>query len=422
MTGISTVDKVAPEVEEALQEVGIDIDVEALTLANSYELHGRADAGSVDYDGDACRGGGGLWWVACHLIEGISNSIEALERLIYGLLDVNRSQYQGQNCHDPDLREQACNYQVAWGNLRNLTTLAIVGTALVMVIATALDVGWFSNYTIKKYLARLIAGTILVQLSWALGDLLIQITSQLADFVAVLIGAPFQDSGLEGLPPRASEIGLEHIFRGWGGAAGASGIAGVGAASAGLLYISGFWGWPVILASVLLGLLSLLVGFMFLVFREFLIITLLVFSPIGVALWFLPGSDKVWKLYYKTFISLVMVYPVIVGFIAMGRVFVWVMVTSSNGIAKDSLTVMLAFMVYVGMFAAIPFIFKRFVGIISQLTGGNNPAKGLFDRGRQWRSQQAKYRAGWERSNAGNQPPPGSGNQTGPSGSPPQPP
>ena len=326
----------------------------------------------ADNPAQACGGATlrSLDWLWCSLLNSLSDGIESLERGIYDHLRIDREKYQGVDCGG-EKPSGPCNYRKAWSNVRNLTTLAIVGTALVMVIATALDFGWFSNYTVKKYLARLIAGTILVQLSWAVGDFIIVFGNQLGSFVGGVITAPFQGSTVGTV--NAEDVSLKHIFK-----YGESYLLDAGFLAAGAAAWFGLIGIIPIILTLVVGALMILAGFMFLVFREFMIIMLLVAAPFGVALWFLPGSDKTWRLYYRTFLSLVLIYPIIVAVIAAGRSFIWVLLNSGSYGPIDTLV---AFLVYVGMFAAIPILFKRFLGSINQLTGGsNNPAKGFIDR------------------------------------------
>ena len=86
-------------------------------------------------------------------------------------------------------------------------TLAVVGTALFMVISTALDIGFFKNYTVKKYMPRLVAGTILIQFSWTLGDFAIQATNQMGDLLKALMFSAV---------PEAINFGLNNILDGGG--------------------------------------------------------------------------------------------------------------------------------------------------------------------------------------------------------------
>ena len=215
----------------------------------------------------------GFGWMLCWFFTGISESLEILEEAAYDHMVIDRSDYQEEFTTSTD---DKFTYKDAWVNIRNLMTFFIVGTALFMVISTALDIGFFSNYTVKKYLPRLIVGTILIQFSWALGDLAIQLANQMGDLISALLFSAF---------PGAKDHRLEDIFDG-GGFTLLTGLA----ASAQLYAL----GWSVLLPAGFTGLMMLLVGFLFLLVRESLVILLLILTPLGLALWILPGSDRAW--------------------------------------------------------------------------------------------------------------------------------
>lgn len=394
-----TLEHLEDEVGEALEESGQDIERKRITAGNYINNSGSTSIPVITSDdgsdqllasGRGCNSQGagyaGLNWAFCAILRELSDGIETGERFIYGQLKIDRDQYEGEDCGTSDATG-ACNYKKAWTNVRNLMTLAIVGTAILMVLATALDFGWFSNYTVKKYLARLIAGVILLIMSWAVGDFIISFANQVGAFTGSLITAPFTAEVPDGqggtMISKASQVDLAYIFEQSGVVGKGTIYAGgaVGGVAAAIAIMTGAISIAPIFITVLLGALFVLVGFMFIIFRQAIVIALLVFAPLGVALWFLPGSDKAWRIYYRTFLSLVFIYPIIVAVIAFGRVFIWVLLQSEGNFVENPLTALIAFFVYVGMFAAIPVLFKKFLGVINQITGStNNPAKGVFDR------------------------------------------
>ena len=114
--------------------------------------------------------------------------------------------------------------------------------------------------------------------------------------------------------PGAEKQSLEEIFDG-----GIDTLLGSGVAAAGI------WGaWPIITANLAVGALLFFVGFLFLVARKYLIIFLLILTPLGLALWILPGNDKAWNFYAKFFFYLVAIYPIIALTIAAGKIFSFV--------------------------------------------------------------------------------------------------
>ena len=300
-----------------------------------------------------------LGWLFCWVIKGISEALDGMEDLIYEHLTIKRSDYYLEKFPD---HGKEFTLKDAWANIRNFMTFTIVGTALFMVISTALDIGFFSNYTVKKYLPRLIIGTILIQFSWALGDLLIQITNQLGDFVSALLFASF---------PGAEDHGLDDIF----GSGGFAALLGSGS----VLGLTVNAGWMVLIPTGFSALVMLFFGFLFLVFRKYLIIFMLILAPLGLALWILPGNDKAWNFYAKTFFYLLLIYPLIQLTITGGKVFSYLLIKTDDSV----ITTFVAFLVYALGFAAIPVLAKSFSGVLGKLTGMvNDKSKGIFDRRR----------------------------------------
>ena len=257
---------------------------------------------------------GAFTWALCSVFDLITVGLTGLEELIVGkdcedeacdnrggLIRVDSSDY---NRVFKDSNGQDLSYKNAWAGVRNLMTFAVVGTALFMVISTTLDFGVFSNYTVKKYLPRLVVGTILIQLSWVLGDLFIYFVNSMGDLLSAVIYEAF---------PEAAEFRLSKIVdtSNWFEQlviAGGAGLAGY-AALVVLLPILGTLG------------LGLLAGWLFLELRQYIIILLLVLSPLGLAFWILPGNDRAWRFYSKSFFYLILLYPIIVLIITSAKIF-----------------------------------------------------------------------------------------------------
>lgn len=256
--------------------------------------------GSVEQTCEFQWRGVGFSWILCWAFNGISEGLEVIEARAYEELVIDRADYQEQFSSGTN----EFSYKDGWANIRNVMTFAIVGTALFMVISTALDIGFFSNYTVKKYLPRLIVGTILIQFSWALGDLSIQLTNQMGDLLNALLFSAF---------PGAKDHGLEAIFEGGGFIA----LTGLGAAVA----VGAYSAWGLLLPAGFSGLVMLTLGFLFLIIRKWLIILLLILAPLGLAFWILPGNDRAWGAYSKTFLYLLLFYPIVRVTIAAGKIF-----------------------------------------------------------------------------------------------------
>ena len=302
-----------------------------------------------------------IGFIICWILKGLSEAIQSIEKIIYGFLTLESSEY------DEAVQLQknrGFTYKAAWRAVRDITSYAIVGTALFMIIATALNIGFFSNYTVKKYLPRLVVGTILIQFSWTLGDFMIQFTNQLGDMVSALVFSSF---------PEAKDHGIDDIFDGGfstliaGGALGSYAIVAV------------YLNWAIILPVVFTGFVAFVLGFMFLIARKYIIIMSLILSPLGLAFWILPGNDRAWRFYSKIFMYSLLFYPIIILVISFAKVFSYIIILDEG----NPIALIVAFLVYVGGFIAIPMAAKSFTGLLGQVTGAiNDRSKGFIDRPR----------------------------------------
>jgi hypothetical protein len=119
-----------------------------------------------------------------------------------------------------------------------------------------------------------------------------------------------------------------------------------------------------ILTFVAIAALAVLLGFVIIVLREILIVFLAVLAPIAIAMFILPATSKVWKLWWNTFFKALLMFPLITAIIAIGRVFA--AISSQNG---GTIGQFIAFIAYFGPYFIIPQTFK-FAGGILGAAGG----------------------------------------------------
>jgi hypothetical protein len=61
-----------------------------------------------------------------------------------------------------------------------------------------------------------------------------------------------------------------------------------------------------------------------LLFREILILACVILGPLALLAWILPGTAKYWKMWWENFSKALLIFPLIMALIAVGRVFAWV--------------------------------------------------------------------------------------------------
>lgn len=208
----------------------------------------------------------------------------------------------------------------------------------------------FDAYTVKKVLPRLLIAAILIQLSWPLFTLLVQVTGEIAWGLEGLLYAPFGGrSQLE-----LTVILEEAVGNGTLALALATGVGWVALGAPGLL------------ALAITIVLALFVAIFVLSVRQVILILLLVTAPLALAAWILPNTEKVWKLWWGTFSKLLLMYPLILLLLAAGRITAKIVAGSDINEIIKFIVIILAFF---GPFFLIAKTFQFAGGAIASVSG-----------------------------------------------------
>lgn len=201
----------------------------------------------------------------------------------------------------------------------------------------------FDAYTIKKVLPRLVAAVVLIQLSWFIFTTLISMTNLVAYGMQAIIAAPF--GGMEALS-------LDKIFGGAqlnGGTVILTALVAVPA-----LHVAAGG----IFAAAIFILLALVVGYFVLAIRRILLIALLIISPLALVAWILPGTQRLWKMWWDNFSKLLIMFPMIIVIITVGRAMAKVIAGDGGGGIVDPAKVILILSCVFVPFFLIPATFK----------------------------------------------------------------
>lgn len=292
-----------------------------------------------------------LTWLVCPIISAAEGFVGQLDSAINDLLNVDVSNYLDQNnsnqcsTNGSSNPQPNCSYgasfYTAWNTMRLFALTLIVIVALVMIIAQAIGVEAVSAYSIRKILPRLLIAIIAITLSWDIIKFVLQLTDDIGHGIADIIYAPFPDA-------------ITKINDG--------AISGLAIVGAGGLLVLGIVG---ALSFVLTAAIAVLTGFAFLVIRKILILLFIILAPIAIACAILPNTQKAWKMWSDSFLRLLIMFPLIAGFIAIGRVFAVVVSGGGSGLEDDIIKLVAWFAPYF----MIPATFKMAGGIMS--TVGN---------------------------------------------------
>lgn len=264
-------------------------------------------------------------------------------------------------------------FQKSWSSFRNLGLTLIIIAGLFMIISQAMGLEILDAYTIRKLLPRIGVALIGIALSWPLLKLALDMTNTLGLVTHDLMMSPFNSlpnnwTGLNGM--------LEWGFFG--------GAIGVGAISAVLLGISGVLA---LLGSIIL---AVLIGLLVLYVREIIIMTCIIFAPLAIAAYVLPGTQKLWSFWKNTFVTSLIMFPIIMAFLASGDALARVAAATGNASMKFT-----AVIVYFAPYFMLPFAFKLAGGLMTTIFSiANDKSRGLFDRSRKFRQDTKAYRKG----------------------------
>jgi hypothetical protein len=231
---------------------------------------------------NSCGIDGGLGWLICPVMTFVANINDAAYGAISGFLDIKPA-ILGDNSNTSGAKQ-------GWDFFRNIANAIFAVIFLWIIFSQISNVG-VSNYGIKKILPRLIIGALLVNLSYYLCQIFVDLSN--------ILGHTLKDA----LEAGAGGIGTESEAAGWGSAIAAT-IVGVGGVAA-------FAALAIGIPTLAAGFLAIMTVFIILVVRQASIILLISMSPIAFAAWLLPNTEDLFKKWMKMFRGLLLVFPII---------------------------------------------------------------------------------------------------------------
>ncbi len=236
-----------------------------------------------------------------------------------------------------------------------------------------------------------------MQLSWSLMILMISIVDEIGNGIASVVLEPFRnDDGVIEAVSLGSIIAQTNAGNGAGwfnaAAAGALGAGGLTLGIAGILSLA------------FTTLLGVLIGFLVLILRNMVIVAALIFAPLAIVTYIVPGTEKFGKFWWDAFSKGLLMFPLIMVLFTTGRIFAWITGSSENATSgrlfDNAFQFIIVVVSYVAPYFMIPATFKLAGGAIATLGGmANDKSRGFFDRAKKKRGERiheniAKAKAG----------------------------
>lgn len=248
-----------------------------------------------------------------------------------------------------------------WSSFRDIANVFFVIILSIIIFSQVSGVG-ISNYGIKKMLPKIIVFAILVNISWYVSVLMIDISNIVGHSLFEWLSNDgtwdySSDSQTENNP-------IEQIL-------GGTAVLGVGTAA-------GVTGALAAGSSALLFLFSAALALIMMVFilliRQAAVIVLVVISPVAFVAGILPNTEGFFKKWMKFLKNMLMIYP-ICSLIVGGAIFVSNLLYSNE--SSPLLKVAYGLLPILSLFTIVAII-KSVLSIIDGLTGGN--LRGTLDR------------------------------------------
>lgn len=313
---------------------------------------GSTDPGE-DAGGDAAtptcfNSAGSLGWILCPVLEIMSSAISGIYDNVVtsqflevesSLMDTSSSVYQG------------------WQDFRNFANIIFAIMFIVVIFCQVTGIG-ISNYNIKKILPRLIMTVILVNISF----ILCQLAVDLSNILGYQLKKIFVDLAGETVVTV-------------GGFVGNLGSALVSTTITGGLIAGGVYAaavtWEFWLIPLLLFLLGVIISIIFFAIilgvRKAGVLILIVLAPVAIVCYSLPNTKKFFDRWFKMLSSLLLVFPICGLLMGGGQYASTLLLGAAGGDDVGFFMALVAMLVQVAPFFFIPALVKSSMAAMGNL-------------------------------------------------------
>lgn len=275
---------------------GIQADAEQndANAVQGYDTSVTLSSNSKKSSDDGCKKGlGGLAWIGCLVTEKVADAVDwiysKIEGIFNGALQINPAWMQG----DSAIRQ-------VWEYIRILTNAVFIGFFLVVIYSQLTGYG-ISNYGIKKVLPKVVLVAILINLSFLICALAIDISNVIGNGIqgffasieeAVLNSTEVSvnDGATMAMTFKALALGTPLVIGG-----------GAIAIEYGMIWM--------IIPMMLGGLVSVVSGLITITLRQAVVALLVMISPLAFVAYMLPNTEEWFKKWKKLFTQMLVFYP-----------------------------------------------------------------------------------------------------------------
>lgn len=243
---------------------------------------------------DGCFSNAGvLGWILCPVLRLAGAATDG----IYDMIVENYLSVKSETITSEALRG-------SWGTFQGYANILFAILLVIVILSQVTGIG-LSNYGVKKVLPKLIITIILVNLSYIICAIAVDLSN--------IVGTSLNDllSGMDAGGFVASEINIGTMVI---NSVEGIGLTALAIGASGTVIKIAAEAWPNLILVLFLAVISILISILFffilLVVRQAAIIIMVVIAPIAVVCYALPNTQKLFDRWLKAFSSLLMVFPI----------------------------------------------------------------------------------------------------------------
>ena len=321
------------------------------------EIAAEKEAESIEKAGSC--GVEGIGWIVCPITKALTGGMDWVYEVLCSMMAVQ-----------PVVNDNEGALFKAWSYMRSFANIAFVIAFLIIIYSQMTNYG-INNYGIKKLLPRLIIAAILVNISYYICAIAVDVSNILGysiqeAFLSIREGLMGADVNDISVPTWQSTSLL--VLSGVGAGVGIwAAISTFNVAGAVLLFV------PAVMAC----LLAVLMAFVVLTARQAIITILVIIAPLAFVAYLLPNTEKWFEKWKSTFLTLLILFPAFSVVFGGSQLASIAIIKNANSIQ----VLIMGLMVQIAPLMITPLLVK-FSGNLLNKVGGfvNNPSKGLVDR------------------------------------------
>lgn len=229
----------------------------------------------------------GIGWLVCPIVRVLSKAIDGSWGILKGFLQTS-----------PNIVSTNGSTYEAWKIMRNIANAAFVVVFLIIIFSQITSFG-INNYGIKKLLPKLIVSVLLVNLSFFICQIVVDLSNIIGYSMTDLFKSVSDQVTIVDTPIGNTGISKFGTLSDWIiGAAAGTGIA---------IYA----GIGVLVPALLSAIVAVVMVLFLLIARQAVIVLLVVLSPLAFVASLLPNTEKLFKSWQKMLTSMLMLFPII---------------------------------------------------------------------------------------------------------------